>query len=196
MPVRVADPKLQLALIDEVQRRRHDYYWVARFRDAYEALAPTTPWAELEDNDCDHIVELEQLLAAIELEAGDLGAITRLTLDGDRDLYSWVFPNWWDFGDHFTIHDLSGLEHCTALEYLSLGQGLVQGASLSPLTELEHLSELHACALCGLRDLHALLELPALRKLSIVNVASSRERAGWDGVLAALEDRDVAIGWP
>ena len=45
-------------------------------------------------------------------------------------------------------------------------------------------------------DLHALLELPALRKLSIVNVASSRERAGWDGVLAALEDRGVAIGWP
>jgi hypothetical protein len=192
VPVHVADPGLQLALIDEVQRRRAGYSWVQSYRASYEALAPEKPWAELEHNDFDHVVELERLLGAIELAPADLLAITSLTLDGDRDLYGWVYPNWWDDGDHFVIRDLTGIEQCAALEYLLLGQGLVVGASLAPLARLAHLRELHACALSGLRDIEALLDLRALGRLSVVNVASSPQRAIWGDVLAELGRRGVA----
>jgi hypothetical protein len=193
MPVELADRNLQLAMIDEVYRRRSDYYWVAQYRERYEALGPRLAWSELEHNESEHVVELEQLLATLAIEPAELAAITSLTLDGDRDLYAWVYPNWWDFGDHFQIRDLAGLEHCTAIEYLLLGQGVVEGASLRPLARLPTLRELHVCALCGSRDIESILELPALAKLDVINVRSSPDRARWEAVIAELATRGVTI---
>jgi hypothetical protein len=191
--VRLRDPNLHLALVDEVQRIRTDYSWVEPvLRERYEALGSSKSWSELATNLCDHVPELEQLAASIELSAEELATIEGLTLDGDRDLYSWVYPSWWDFGDHFTIHDLSGIEHCTALDYLLLGQGLVEGASLAPLASLPRLRELHACARCGHRDLEAVLEIRALAKLDVVNIATSSDRARWQAVIAELARRGVA----
>jgi hypothetical protein len=184
------DPKLRLALIDEVYSDRSDAdSWVSAYRRQYEALSPPRSWSELEENDGEHVPELEQLLAALPLTADDLSDIEHLTLDGDRDLYGWVYPSWWDFGDHFTIHDLSGLEQCASLEYLSLGQGLVEGASLAPLSGLSGLTRLSACALCNLRDVSALLEIPSLRTLEVVNVATSDQRSEWERVIAQLRAR-------
>ncbi len=182
----VIDPNLRLALIDETHRHRDGSSWISTLRERF----PQLPWSALEHNDCDHVPELERLLGELELSPDALARITSLTLDGDRDLYSWVYPNWWDVGDHFTIHDLAGIEQCVAVDYLLLGQGLVAGASLAPLAKLPALRELHLCALCDYRDLEALLEIPRLAKLDVVNVGSN---AAWRALIAQLSARGVAV---
>jgi hypothetical protein len=180
----VTDPNLRLALIDEVYRHRDGSSWVSALRERFPRIG------ELEHDDNEHVPELEQLLATLELSQDALARITSLTLDGDRDLYSWVYPNWWDFGDHFAIHDLAGIEQCVALDYLLLGQGLVSHASLAPLAKLPALRELHLCALCDYRDLDALLAIETLAKLDVVNVGSN---AAWRALLAQLSARGVAV---
>jgi hypothetical protein len=186
---RFADSNLQLAMIDEVYRRRTDYYWVEpTLRERYDALPPKKPWAELSDNICEHVPELQTLAAQLPITVDDLAAITSLTLDGDRDLYQWVYPSWWDFGDHFEIHDLRGLETCTGLEYVLLGQGLVENASLEPLAALRNLRELHLCALCGHRDREAVLSIPSLAVLDIANATSE-----WKPIMNELGARGVRL---
>jgi hypothetical protein len=190
---RFRDLKLQLAMVDEVQRRRGSYAWVSSVRERYEALRPVMSWAEVEHNDSEHAEELEELLAELPIEDDELQRIKSLTLDGDRDLYQWVYPDWWKSGDHFAIHDLTGIEQCTALDYLLLGQGLVKDASLAPLIALPQLRELHLCALSAYRDIDCVAELPALHTLEIVNVESSADRADWEAVIAALRSRGVTV---
>jgi len=191
--MRFADPKLQLAMIDEVHRRRGAYSWVVGERASYQATGPGTTWTELEDNQCDHAPELEAFLARLPIAQADLDGIEHLTLDGDRDLYGWVYPSWWDFGDHFAIHDLDGIEACTRLKYLLLGQGLVEGASLKPVSRLPRLVELHLCARCHLRDISSLLDLTSLRTLDVVNVATSEERDTWEPLITELLALGVTV---
>lgn len=194
--VRFPDPKLQLAMIDEVQRRRGEYAWVAGLREAYEATSPATSWDQFETNHFEHAPELEAFLARLPVTLADLEAIDHLTLDGDRDLYGWVYPSWWEFGDHFVIRDLSGLEQCTRLRYLLLGQGVVEGASLTPVARIPRLVELHVCALCHLRDVPALLDAPSLRRLDVVNVTTSDDREAWTSVIAELRALGVTVDAP
>jgi hypothetical protein len=191
--VRFPDPKLHLAMIDEVHRRRTTYAWVASQREAYEATAPAMTWSALEENQSEHAAELETFLSAMSIAERDLDDIDSLTLDGDRDLYGWVYPSWWDFGDHFAIHDLTGLERCQRLRYLLLGQGLVSGASLKPVARIPRLVELHLCARCQLTDIPALLDCASLKTLDVVNVATSDERATWEAVFAELRVLGVAV---
>jgi hypothetical protein len=187
------DRNLRLALLDQVRRVAGGYSWVATERDSYLAARrdhPTWPdWSEIEAIEDEHSPALEAHLLGLPIDEVELGALTSLTLDGDRDLYQWVFSSWWDFGEHFVIRDLSGLERCGRLRYLLLGQGVVEGASLAPLRALQHLEELHACARTGLRDLDTILALPALRKLDVVNVATSDQRADWERVLERIAAR-------
>lgn len=191
--MRFPDPKLQLAVIDEVYRRRTQYAWVADQRAAYEATSPATPWTQLEGNHSEHAPELEAFLARLPVSRADLETIDHLTLDGDRDLYGWVYPSWWELGDHFVIRDLTGLEQCMRLRYLLLGQGVVEGASLKPVARIPRLHELHLCALCRLRDLPALLDSASLRKLDIVNVETSVDRDAWTAVIAELRALGVDV---
>ncbi|HUQ03715.1 MAG TPA: hypothetical protein VM261_14560 [Kofleriaceae bacterium] len=191
--MRFPDPKLHLAMIDEVHRRRSTYAWVASQRAAYEATSPAMSWSALEDNTSEHAVELERFLATLPIADRDLEDIDALTLDGDRDLYAWVYPSWWNFGDHFAIHDLTGLERCARLRYLLLGQGLVAGASLKPVARIPRLVELHLCARCHLADIPALLDAASLKKLDVVNVGTSDERAAWESVIAELRVLGVAV---
>lgn len=180
-------------MIDEVYRRRTQYAWVAAQRAAYEATSPATPWTQLEENQREHAPELEAFLGRLPVSRGELDTIDHLTLDGDRDLYAWVYPRWWELGDHFVIRDLTGLDQCMRLRYLLLGQGVVQGASLKPVARIPRLHELHLCALCCLRDLPALLDSPSLRKLDIVNVETSDDRDAWVAVIAELRELGVAV---
>lgn len=180
-------------MLDEVHRRRGAYAWVAGMRAAYEATAPAMSWAALEENECEHAAELEAFLAGLPLRTADLETIEHLTLDGDRDLYGWVYPSWWDFGDHFAIHDLTGIEACSKLRYLLLGQGLVEGASLAPVARLPRLTELHLCARCHLGDISSLLDAASLRTLDVVNVATSDEQDTWRSVIDELRVLGVSV---
>jgi hypothetical protein len=186
------DRNLRLALIDEVYSRRHgDHYWLGTLRQAYEAKRPALSWESFEAQD-EPAPELEELVLGLPLASDELASIEQLTLDGDRDVYT-TFPSWWDFGDHFTIHDLAGIEACTRLAGLSLGQGLVEGASLAPLRRLPALATLSLCTTCDHRDLDALLDIPALKRVEIYNLHAHEP---WHGLVAKLRARGIVAGGP
>jgi hypothetical protein len=187
--VDIADDNLRLALLDQVQE---EYDWVETLADDYEAARSRHPdwpgWSEVEDNEDEENPALAEFLLTLELSAEMLGQITRLTLDGDRSVYEWLGGEMWhEDDDLFVIRDLAGLEHCSAVEYLVLGQGIVEGASLLPLAQLSRLQELRVCALTGLTDIDVVLQLPALATLSVVNIASSKDQASWQRVIDAFD---------
>jgi hypothetical protein len=191
--IRPTDKNLHLALLDAIQS---SYSWLPEYEADYEATRnshPTWPtWSAIRSNDDSHNAALEQYLISLELPAARLAKLKTLTLDGDRDVYTWIFFDWWhSAAEHFSIRDLSGIEHCTQLEYLSLDQVLTEGCSLWPLTKLTKLTELHISADGHHRDLDSLLEIPALEKLSVVNVRSSDERQDWERVCNALLDKGL-----
>jgi hypothetical protein len=179
----IVDSNLRLALIDEVHRRRHPSPWPA-------AIQP------LPDTDDEPLPELEAVLRALPLAPADLASLQRLTLDGDRDAYACCYPYWWDLEpDHFVIHDVAGIDACTSLVYLSLGQGVVEGTSLAPLATMRALETLALCTTGKHRDLDALLSIPSLRRVEVFNLASSRDPA-WASTVAALRARGVDAGPP
>lgn len=187
MSVLIPDKNLWLALLDQVQGNR---YWIPTIEAKYEEARKTNSrwprWSEIAEADDEPSPALEEFLLSQELRLERLRGVKSLTLDGDRNLYEWVFPNWWDLGDHFVIRDLSGIQNCEQLEYLLLGQGVVEACGLGPLRELKQLRELHLCALCGHTDIDAVLDLPNLRRLDVVNIASSAQRADWESVVEAF----------
>ena len=188
----IPDPNLALALLDEAQT---DYSWVGALEPAYEAARRKHPkWPTWDKvvaaNEADEPApSLEAFIRGLPLPMDRIAAISSMTLDGDREVYGWLMPFWWDFGDHFVIRDLRGIGACSALTYLSLGQGVVEGCSLKPLLDLKHLQRLSVCALMGMRDVACLTRLPALTRLEVVNVGSSDQRADWEAVIAKIAAR-------
>lgn len=187
--MRIHDPNLALALLDEAQS---NYSWVGALEPAYTAARAKHPkwptWAQIvAKNETDEPApSLEAFIRSLPLPMDRLAAVESLTLDGDREVYGWLMPYWWDLGDHFVIRDLRGIGICAALTYLSLGQGLVDGCSLKPLLDLKHLRKLSVCALTDLRDIECLTRLPALTQLEVVNVRASDQRAAWETVIAKV----------
>ncbi len=186
----IPDRNLKLALTDAVRKRgaTADRWWLADLQADYEALDAEPGWEAL-DEYIDPLPALEELIAGLTVTPAELATLRRITLDGDRDVYA-CFPDWWEIEPgHYTIHDLSGIEQCVSLEYLSLGQGLVEGCSLAPLRGLANLTELSLCALCNHRDISVVLELP-LTRASIVNAGNHPE---WKQVVGELRGRGVAL---
>ncbi len=178
------DKNLQLALLDEIQDK---YDWVEEMSEEYERMRPNNPkwvpWTTIEEGDLESYSSLEQFLLTLQLKNEKLLEIDRLTLDGDRDVYQWIYANWWDLGDHFVIRNLNGIEKCQSITYLHLGQGLVEGCSLLPLKALPKLSELWICESGRYRDIDALLHLPKLEKINVSNWESSDNRHIWEQVI-------------
>ena len=195
-PPPIADANLRLALLDEL---RDDPDWVEDLEEAYEQARQAHPdwrsWEELSEDTYEPNPDLEAFVRALPLEVDKLGTLTSLTLDGDRDVYAWLGgETWYEDEELFVTRDLTGLERCEALEYLNIGQGLHQGCSLRPLRGMTKLRELWLCALGGYRDIETLLELPALEKIEIGNVATSDERETWKRVLAQWNARHQTRG--
>jgi hypothetical protein len=186
------DPNLRLALLDEVlQDTDEDYVKLARAYAAFRKTAPkAATWEVITSGEgYDHQPQFEQFMLAQPIKAKDLAELTDLTLDGDRELYAWIYPYWWDAGDsHFEIHDLTDLAYCPALEDLSLGQGLVGECSLAPLAKLANLTELSLCATCNYSELDGLLAVPALKKLEVLNATKP-----WRDVIDRLQDKGVEV---
>lgn len=184
---RFSDKNLQLALLDEIEE---GHSWLASHEADYEDIRgshPTWPtWAAIRDSEQAHNAALEEYLLTIDLPAAKLAGVTTLTLDGDRDLYGWVFAFWWESGDHFKIRNLAGLEQCTGLSQLVLDLKLVEGCSLAPLAQLENLESLSINANGNYSDIDALLKLPKLEKLDLEDVESGPQREEWDRVVDQL----------
>lgn len=191
--MKLADPSLHLALLDEIQPA---YTWVGAMRDAYEVARTDHPewlsWAAMHEDEDAPKPSLEAFLLTSDVPDEALAGVTRLTLDNDREVYEYLHPSWWQDGDHFVIRDLSGLECCTALTYLHLGQGVTEGCSLRPLASLTGLTELWVCASSHHTDVKALLGLPQLRKLELANCQHDDERALWKPVVDAVAARSQA----
>ncbi|MFE4924303.1 DUF6892 domain-containing protein [Streptomyces sp. NPDC056661] len=195
--VEVADRNLHLALLDEVFTRRvGGRCWLSFVQQEYAAYRTSVGgavWDELvEKLGTDRLPELERFLFTLPLTQEDLSAVTYLCLDGDREVYQ-LYPHWWHFGGHFTITNLDGIEYCRAVTRLFLGQGIVEGCSLAPLAELTELRYISLCALGKYRDVEALIALPALAELQVVNTAPGQGRDPWSSVLEHLRARGVAV---
>lgn len=191
--IEIPDRNLRLALIDEVERRRADnYWWVGPVLGAAYEQRSGTAWDVVSKRTNDEPMPLiETLVLERPLDDEGLRTITSLTLDGDRDVYAWGYPYWWDLAPaHYEIHDLRGIEGCADVMYLSLGQGLVEGCSLAPLRALPALEHLALCTTGSYTDLDALLELPALKRLEVFNLRLTKESA-WSRITDALCARGV-----
>ena len=190
--LRFPDKNLQLALLDEIQTSP---IWLAAHEADYEdsrGSHPTWPtWAAIREGEKTHNQALEQYLLSVGVNASPLASVRELVLDGDRDLYGWVYSFWWESGDHFVIRDLSGLEQCRSLESLRLDKNLVEGCSLKPVGKLRKLKSLAINARGNYSDIDALLNLPGLQKLEIANAATSKQRSEWDRVVDALCERGL-----
>ncbi len=183
----IPDKNLRLALIDEVYgARRGDADTLYGRPDA-----PSLDDIPDFDSDPRHHPHVEAYALGLPLTEDDLRAIEDLTLDGDREIYGAAFPDWWDQGDHFVVRSLDGIEACAHLRRLSLGQGIVVGASLAPLTRLPALTYVALCHTGRYPDVERLLELPALEHAWISNVPASAAR--WHAVLAELRARGVSL---
>ncbi|CAN5910862.1 hypothetical protein BH11MYX3_BH11MYX3_14840 [soil metagenome] len=190
----IPDRNLRLALTDEVERRRIDnYWWIGPTLGAAFEQRSGVAWASLSERDDDEPLPLvETLVLEVPLDAERLGTITTLTLDGDRDVYAWGYPYWWDLEPgHYEIRDLRGIEGCTRLVFLSLGQGLVGNCSLAPLRGLPALEHLVLCTTGSFTELDSLLELPALKRIEVFNLGSTPEPV-WTRIVDELRTRGVA----
>jgi hypothetical protein len=198
--INLPDPNLRLALLDEVFTWRTDAYnwWEPMEQEyaAYRESAGGPAWKELTrklSTGADELPELERFLLTLPLTADDLAALQDLVLDGGRAVYQ-LRPHWWSSGDHFVIANLTGLEYCTALTELDLGQGMFQSCSLTPLTGPTRLKHLRMSAADRHRDLDVLLTLPNLTSLEVANVAHAEDdRDTWHSIIAELQARGVSI---
>ncbi len=187
----IPDRNLRLALTDEVERRRIDnYWWVGPTLGADYEQRSGVAWETL-GTDAEPLPLIETLVLELPLETERLHTITTLTLDGDRDVYAWGYPHWWDLEPgHYEIHDLRGIEGCVNLVFLSLGQGLVGGCSLAPLRGLPALEHLVVCTTGGFTELDSLLELPALKRIEVWNLGTAKEPV-WTRIVDELRAHGV-----
>lgn len=181
-----SDKNLQLALLDEVQE---NYDWLEGMCEAYEEARLTQPdwqsWEIFENDDPEFKPSLESFLLNQPLLKDKLLKIEALTLDNDRSIYQWIYPYWWEFGDHFVISNLDGIENCPSINYLNLG--IVSGCSLEPLKALTQLSELWINALNKHTDIEILLDLPSLKRLEVGNWETSNDRKIWERIIDAVK---------
>ncbi len=164
-------PMLRLALLDEVESRRRQSW-----NGVGSVLPPELARAWNDWPSGTHNPDAEAWLLQRPLHDDELLKLTTLTLDGDRDVYRWVFDDWWHFGEHCCITSLDGLERCANLTSLTLGQGVVRRASLRPIEQLEHLERLSLCALDDHSDEDALLHV---REVVVSNIETCRTPGRW-----------------
>lgn len=192
----IVDKNLRLALLDEVQ---DDYDWVEQHEAGYrtvqvghEGEEGWSTWETLEaGDDYEAHTGLEEYLLSLPLSGTALAEIEDLTLDGDRSIYGWIFPDWWNFGDYFVIRSFEGIACCSALQALRFGAGLDEGCSLRPLAELQELRSIAVSASDDYREIEALLELPKLTKLEVINLGScTTTRGTWQRVIDVVAARE------
>ncbi len=194
--IELADRNLQLALLDEVYTDRvGDYYWLSSLRNeyaAYQVSAGGPAWDDLHPRlGIDHLPELERFLLTLPLTADDLARVTRLCLDGDREIYT-LYPDFWYLDGPFSITNLDGIGHCTALTELDLNS-MVEPCSLAPLAGLNRLRRLTVNGVDRHRDLDTIVSLPALTELGFWNLASVEASEAWLSVIGALRARGVSV---
>jgi hypothetical protein len=196
----VMDKNLRLALIDEVYAKRQPGQTLYGLKDEYEIYCDTvygdehgaTAFEEL-GIEPEHVEQVESFVLSLPVSENDLRSIESLTLDGDREVYACAYPYWWEMGDHFRIRSLDGIECCTNLKKLHLGQGLISDASLQPLTRLSLLGDIALDVLGNFKDIRSLLTLPVLQTTWITNVPSDDASSDWHEVLSALKEKGVVF---
>jgi hypothetical protein len=193
--IELADRNLQLALLDEAYRHRAgSYHWLLSLQQeytAYQRSAGGPTWEELEPRlGTDDAPALVRFLLTLPLTAADLAKMTRLRLDGDREIYM-LYPGD-QFRGHFAISSLDGIGHCTTLVDLDLNS-MVDPCSLAPLAGLTGLRRLTVDGIDQHRDLDAIITLPALTDLRFWNIARAENSEAWPGVISALRARGVSV---
>ena len=174
--IRKKNPKLLIALADDMmtaaQRKKlgvdgpryDDHYIAAAERAVLDLNLPDAAFARLKD----------------------------VMLDGDKSTYGFI-GGFGESGDRFATNKLDGLERLRELRELGFG-GMAREASLKPLAKLPKLASLNFSVADRFRDYEALLEIPSLRELEILNLYP-REKgyAKKVGVVVTLAKRGVRV---
>ncbi len=185
----IPSKNLRIALIDEVYKIRSGGEELYGLEEEYEEFREKhggPPVDELGE-EAEYQPQVEQFILQLPVTEQDLLSLENLTFDGDREAYAIVFPYWWDLGDQFIIDNLEGIDNCANLTKLNLG--LVENASLSPLTNLKNLNEISLSYEGGFRDVNTLCKLD-LKKVGIGSIPTSLN-SEWKETLKTLRDRGV-----
>lgn len=174
--IRKKNPQLLVALADDMMtagQRKKLGVDGPRYDDAYVPAA-------------------ERAVLDLDLPDAAFARLKDVTLDGDKGTYGFI-GGFGESGDRFATNHIDGIEHLRELRELRFG-GLARGASLEPLAKLPKLSFLNFSAADGFRDYEALLEIPSLRELEVLNLFEGDEGyAKKVAVIVALAKRGVRV---
>jgi hypothetical protein len=140
----------------------------------------------------DHYIEKNER-AVLDLNLPDAAflRLKNVLFDGDKSTYGFI-GGFGESGERFATSTLDGIEHLRELREVGFG-GMVRGASLKPLAKLPKLASLNFSAADMFRDYEALLEIPSLRELEILNLYPGDRYAKNVGVVVALAKRGVRV---
>lgn len=186
---------LRIALIDEVYSNWSEADILYGMADEYEIFRQEHGGPSIESlreyDDPELVPQLEKFILNLSVSKSDLLSLESIELDGDRDAYHYIFPYWWDLGNHFEITNLKGLELCRNLGEIRLGQGIVQDASLAPLVNLSKLTYISLCYTGNYRDISSLMKMN-LQKCWISNIPVSPDN-DWIETIKVLKAKGVEI---
>lgn len=159
---RFADPNLQLLLLQAAwdQELIPPFDKAAFFRDVLK---------EESDTEADYNYKLDRrvldALLAIPLGADVLSQIRSVEWDGGNPIFLEIWSCWDGESDEFDVHDLTGINECTALEEISF----IAGARFSDVSAISGMPSLakffnHSNPV---DDLKPFLTLPRLTRLQV-----------------------------
>jgi hypothetical protein len=182
--MKIPDPNFQLTLLQSLWTAglAPPFDKEAFFRDV---LKQPYDFKALYNNAVDDRVR--KALLAEPITEAQLEQLRLIHWDGGDEIHHLIWESWDGEDETFDVHDLTGIEQCTALEQIEFTSGL----SASDLTPLSSLQSLREAMLYGHRfdSLDPLRNLTALKKLSIYYVDTSATRA----VLDELRHKGVDV---
>jgi hypothetical protein len=173
--IRKKNPQLLIALADDMMtaaQRKKLGVDGPRYDDDYDARA-------------------EKAVLGLDLPDAAFAKLKNVTLDGDKSTYGFI-GGFGEAGERFATSTLDGIEQLKQLRELRLC-GMVREASLKPLAKLSNLVFLNFSAADLFRDFDALLEIPKLRDLEVLNLYPGDRYAKNVGVIVALAKRGVRV---
>ena len=186
--LRAKNPNLLLATFDALIDKATSTRLHLGFSWDHDALLAMLGHEQQDPDEVDPFIR--DFLLNLDLDDSRFTAVTRLTLDGDQWPYL-VIGGFREDGGEFEFSSLEGIELFTEVRRLSLGMSAQ--ASLEPLVALTKLESLTLTA-DELIDSEALLELPALETIEVLNLSpAERQFANKVDVLCELATKGVRV---
>jgi hypothetical protein len=202
--VTIKDKNLYLALLDETADydkgllNGSPYPWYADEAETEEFLIKEVGLTDEElaawQEGWVPIKKVESFFLKQTLKMDLLLEVARMSFDGDRQIYSEIFPNWMGATDDFDIMDLTGIENLKNLNYIGLG-AMLQSPSLLPLESLPNLEEMFLSYDNGPEYYKPLLNIKRLKKVELINYhpKNEQDKSTMDTIFNTLRNNGVNV---